>query len=55
MLKTLGGVVNWIIKLLTLSNEYYQIKSKTNHNNSIVCEKKNLQENKILKSHAHKN
>ena len=55
LLKTLGGAVNWIIRLLTFSNEYYEIKSKTNHNNSIVCGKKNLQENKNLKSNAHKN
>ena len=48
-MKTLGGTVNWIIRLLTFSNEYYQIKYKTNHNNSIVPEKKNLQEKKKSK------
>ena len=55
LLKTLGGAVNWIISLLTFLNEYYEIKSKTNHNNSIVHEKKILQENKSLKFNAHKN
>ena len=55
LLKTLGDAINWIIRLLTFSNEYYQIISKTNHNNSIVHEKKILQENKSLKSNAHKN
>ena len=42
LLKTLGGTVNWIIRLLTFLNEYYQIKYKTNHNNSIVPEKKKI-------------
>ena len=55
LLNILEGAVNWIIRLLTFSNEYCQILSKTNHNNSIVHEKKkNLQEKKNLKSHAHK-